>query len=208
MGAAEQAVQVVQEPDRVAAVLPPLRRRLLQELAEPESAAGLARRLGLPRQKVNYHLRELERQGFLSLVHERQRRGCVERCLRATAKAFVVNPNLLGPLAGDPDTPRDRFSSAYLVARAAKLVEDVALLRERAEEAERPLITLTLETEIAFASAKDFRRFCEDLSDAAESLARNYHRADSSRSRRYRLVAAVHPSASSPAARAQREDAP
>ena len=53
-------VEVIQSPQAAAAALDPVRARLLAELSEPASAATLAARLSLPRQKVNYHLRALE----------------------------------------------------------------------------------------------------------------------------------------------------
>ena len=62
------------------------RLRLVRELVEPDSAAGLAKRLGLPRQRLNYHLRELEAAGLLELVEERRRGNCVERIVRAVAR--------------------------------------------------------------------------------------------------------------------------
>ena len=57
------AVHVIDDVARAATVLHPLRLRILAELGRPDSAAGLARRLGLPRQQLNYHLRQLEHQG-------------------------------------------------------------------------------------------------------------------------------------------------
>ena len=63
------ALQIIEDPDRAATALSPDRRRLLSALAEePDSATGLAERLGDSRQRLNYHLRELERAGFLELV--------------------------------------------------------------------------------------------------------------------------------------------
>jgi DNA-binding transcriptional ArsR family regulator len=73
---AERAVRLVEEPDRLRAALTPLRRRLLELLRVPTSATELAATLGLPRQKVNYHVRALEAAGLVRLVEERQRRGC------------------------------------------------------------------------------------------------------------------------------------
>ncbi|MBL8987996.1 MAG: helix-turn-helix transcriptional regulator, partial [Gemmatimonadetes bacterium] len=58
---AREAVAVVRGSAQASALLGGGRRQLLEALAEPDSAAGLARRLGLPRQRVNYHLRLLER---------------------------------------------------------------------------------------------------------------------------------------------------
>ncbi len=70
---AAAAIDVIQQADRASAVLHPLRRQILEALAaEPGSASTLARRLGEPRQKVNYHLRELEQHGFVELVEEKR----------------------------------------------------------------------------------------------------------------------------------------
>src|SRR3954451_15116562 len=113
--------------------------RVLHEMQEPQSATTLSPRLGLSRQTLNYHLRELEREGFLQLVEERPRRGCVERMLKVTSRAFVVNPALLGTLADDRDRARDRFSGGFLVPTAPRLIRDVALLGERARAVDQRL---------------------------------------------------------------------
>src|SRR5262249_37713829 len=53
-----------------AAALHPMRRRILAALAQPGSATTVGKLLELPRQKVNYHLRVLERAGYLDFVEE------------------------------------------------------------------------------------------------------------------------------------------
>ena len=80
------ALEVIEDPGQAASVLNPIRLRLLNELVEPDSAAGLARRLKLPRQAVTYHVRQLEADGLVSLIEERRRRNCVERVVQATAR--------------------------------------------------------------------------------------------------------------------------
>ncbi len=59
-------VAVIEDPAAAEVSLDPMRARLLAELAEPGSATTLANRVGLPRQKVNYHLRALERTAWSS----------------------------------------------------------------------------------------------------------------------------------------------
>ena len=108
-------LQIVQSPEKAGVLLQPGRLHLLEQLAEPDSAAGLARRLGVPRQKLNYHLRELEREGFLELVEERRKGNCMERVMRAVAREFLIAPQI-----GDRVTA-DRFSAAYLAGRAQGL---------------------------------------------------------------------------------------
>ena len=62
--AAVPELLVLSDPVRARTLLDPERRRLVEALArEPDSASGLARRLGEKRQRLNYHLRLLERAG-------------------------------------------------------------------------------------------------------------------------------------------------
>src|SRR5579864_4481696 len=115
------ALQIVQSPEKAGVLLQPGRLRLLEQLTEPDSAAGLARRLGVPRQKVNYHLRELEREGFLELVEERRKGNCMERVLRATAQSYLIGPQATGALGETPARISDRLSLSYLIAAAARI---------------------------------------------------------------------------------------
>jgi len=75
----------------------------------------------------------------------------------------VLDPALLGPIATEGASTRDRFSSAYLVTVAARLIRDVAVLRHRAARARKKLLTRTLETEIRFESPEDFEAFTEEM---------------------------------------------
>ena len=96
--------------------LEPTRSRLLSELASPASAATLAVRVGLGRQKVNYHLNALEAHGLVQLAQERQWGGLTERLLVATATSYVISPGALGPVAADLGREVDRLSASYLIA--------------------------------------------------------------------------------------------
>jgi DNA-binding transcriptional ArsR family regulator len=193
MTAAAEPLHVVQDAEPAAVLLHPLRLRLLEELAEPESAAGLARRLGQPRQQLNYHLRQLEEQGLIEEVGVRQRRGCTERLLRAVARSYLISPATLGAVAADPAQVPDRLSSAYLVAVAAQVIREVAGLRTGSETGGRRVPTLTLQTEIRFASPAARARFARDLSRTVARLAAKYHDESAPRGRRFRLVAGAYP---------------
>src|SRR5262249_19161268 len=122
------SLRVVRGPDRAAVLLKPASRELLAHLAEPESAAGLARRIGLPRQRINYHLRELERGGFVECVAERRVGNCTERLVRATARAFVISPEALGAIGTATEAAPDRLSAQYLLAAAARTLREVGSL--------------------------------------------------------------------------------
>jgi DNA-binding transcriptional ArsR family regulator len=183
-------VAVIEDPAAAEVALDPIRSRLLAELVEPGSAANLAARLGIPRQKVNYHVRMLEAHGLLELAEERKRGGITERVLRATAASYVVSPAALGEEAVDPDRAADRLSAGYLVALAGRVVREVGTLASRAEASGRRLPTMAIDTEIRFRSADDRARFADDLTAAVLDLAARYHHDDG---RPHRLVVAAHP---------------
>ena len=183
-------VEVIEDRAAAAVALDPVRTRLLAELAEPASAAAVASRVGIARQKVNYHLRALEAHGLVELAGERRHGGITERVLRATAAAYVISPAALSNAAADPGQAADRFSARYLVSLAGRLVREVGSLARRADAAGKRLPTLTVDTEIGFRSAEDRAAFADELTTAVLDLAARYHR-DGGRA--YRLVVAAHP---------------
>jgi DNA-binding transcriptional ArsR family regulator len=183
-------VEVIESPAAAAVALDPIRARLLAELVEPGSAATLATRVGLARQKVNYHLRALEAHGLVELAEERKRGGITERILRATAAHYVVSPGALGDSTADPDKAADRLSAGYLVALAGRVVREVGNLARRADAAGKRLPTMAIDTEIRFRSADDRAAFADDLTAAVLDLAARYHHDDG---RPHRLVVAAHP---------------
>jgi DNA-binding transcriptional ArsR family regulator len=188
------AVEVVRGTGRAASLLGhPLRLKLLEHMVEPDSAAGLARRLGVPRQVVNYHLKALESAGVLAFVEERPRGGLKERVLRATAQSYLISPEAMGSIAPDPQRMRDRFSWAYLVAAAAKVVRDLGILRDRADGAGKRLATFTLETEVRFASAADRDAFTRELAASVAELAVKYHDEGAAKGRLFRFVVGAYP---------------
>src|SRR5437879_87384 len=135
-------VQIIDDPAAATVALEPTRSRLLSHLATPASAATLAARVGLARQKVNYHLRALETHGLVRLAQKRRWGGLTERLLVATAASYVVSPSALGPVAVDPNREVDRLSASYLIALGARVVREVADLVRRAKEAGKRLASL------------------------------------------------------------------
>jgi DNA-binding transcriptional ArsR family regulator len=183
-------VFVIDDAEAAAAALDPIRARLLAALAEPASAAALAGRLDLSRQKINYHLNALEAHGLVRVVEERRWGGITERILQAVAQTFAVSPAALDPGATDPARASDRLSAGYLIALAGRVVREVADLRRRAAEAGQRLPTLSIDTEIGFRSADDRAAFAVELTDAVAALAARYHHDDG---RPHRVLAAAYP---------------
>ena len=187
------SLDVIRSPKSAAALLDPTRQRLLGHLREPDSASGLARRLRLPRQRINYHLKVLEGAGLVELVEERRKGNCLERVVRATARAFIISPEALGALGPSAETAADRLSSAYLIATAGRAIRDVAALEDRARKEGKRVATLTLDADVRFASAETRAKFSDELAGALARIAARYHDDRAPGGRRFRLIAAVHP---------------
>jgi len=181
------SIAVLDHADAVAAALGPLRRQMLALLEQPHSASSLARELGLPRQKVNYHLRRLEQHGLVRLVDVRPRRGLNERLFQAIADHMLIDPELLS--APDPSLPFDRYAAEHLALTAARAVHDIGSLLHDAAAAGQRLATFTLDGEITFATPDDLRGFAEALG----SLVARYDRPDVPGGRPHRFIAMSHP---------------
>ncbi|MCP2259198.1 Helix-turn-helix domain-containing protein [Streptoalloteichus tenebrarius] len=186
-------VAVIEDPAAAGVSLDPVRARLLAELAEPASATVLAARVGLPRQKVNYHLRALERHGLVELVEERRKGNVTERVVRASAASYVISPSALAPVEPDPERAPDRLSAHWLVALAARLVRDVGALLSGAARAGKRVATFAVDGEVRFASAADRAAFAEELAGAVTALVAKYHDEHAEGGRAHRVVVAVHP---------------
>ena len=186
-------LEVIEDPAAATVALEPMRSRLLSELAQPASAATLAPRVGLTRQKVNYHLHALEAHGLVRLAEERKWGGLTERLLVATASSYVVSPSALGPVAADPNREIDRLSASYLIALGARVVREVSDLSRRAREVGKRLATLAVDTEVRFRSAADRAAFSRELTVAMAKLVAKYHDESAPGGRAHRLVLMAHP---------------
>jgi DNA-binding transcriptional ArsR family regulator len=190
---AQHAVRLVEEPEGLRAALGPLRRAVLERMREPASASEIGAVLGVPRQRVNYHVKELENAGLVELVEERRRRGFTERVMRATARAFVVDPAVLGPSASPAATirARDRFAAEHLMSTAAATVREVGRMVAAADAKNKRLLTFTVETELWFQQPADVHRFTAAV---AEAIARTAEQHTTPREGRpYRVVLGGYP---------------
>ena len=189
---------IIRTPERAEAMLSPIRRRVLEALRQPGSATTVGEALGLPRQKVNYHLRALEAAGLVEHVEDRRKGNCTERIVRSTAAHYLIDPTLLGELGARPEQVRDSFSSEHLAAVSARTVTELAELREGAARTGKRLPTFSLETAVRFATPADQSEFLERLATTVTELVARYHDGGADEGRWFRIVAGAHPAAHTP----------
>lgn len=186
-------LEVLEAPARATLALDPIKARLLAELSQPASAATLAKRIGLSRQRVNYHLRALEEHALIAPAEQRRWGGLTERLMVASALSYVVSPAALGGIGADPARNADRLSASYLIALAARIVREVGGLWRRACDTDKRLATLSIDTVIHFRSPAERAAFTGELSQAVTALAARYHDAGAPAGRPHRLVVAAYP---------------
>jgi hypothetical protein len=181
---------------RQAAVLfaHPLRPRLVALAREPASASELAARLALPRQRVNYHVRQLARARFLKRAGQVRKRNLIEQRYVATARAYVLAPGVLGPLAADAGTAEDAFSAARLVALAGEVQSDVSHAVHAAAAKGQRLATLSMVADIRFESPAQREAFTAALQAALVDVVGRYALpASAAAGRPFRLVLGCYP---------------
>jgi DNA-binding transcriptional ArsR family regulator len=188
-----QSLDIIDDPARAREALQPIRLRLLHLLERPQSAPQLAKETGMPRQRVLYHLRKLEAQRLVE-AHEHGRVGRrIDRSYVRTATSYAIAPKTLGGVAVDSQTIADAFSAAYLSAVAGRALNDLAALGRAAAARGKRVPTLTLETDVRFATPADQRRFADELTTAFATLAAKYHRPDTPQGRTFRVFACGYP---------------
>lgn len=195
----ESDLESVSNQRRAGALLHPLRQRLLSLCLESTSASELARRLGLPRQRVNYHVRKLERAGFLKPAGRARKGNMIEQRYVATARAYVLSPGILGPVGPDWRDIADTASAEYLLALAEQVRADVGRAADEAETEGKRIATLSLKSQFRFESPRQRADFSGAVRQAVvDVIARHSspNRLENGRPGRgkpFRLVLACYP---------------
>ena len=176
-----------------------MRLEILRLARDPISATELASRLGLPRQRVNYHVRQLARHGFLRRAGRRRRRNMIEQRYAASARGLLLSPELLGAVAADWREIPDAASAAYLLALSGEMESDVARTSRGAGKGGRQPSTLSFKSQFRFETSEQREGFAVALRAAlTEVIARHtsaYRRPDGSDApgTPYRLVLGSYP---------------
>jgi DNA-binding transcriptional ArsR family regulator len=187
------ATQVVRDPRHAALLAAPIRQRILEALDQPGSASTVAAALGLTRQKVAYHVKQLEDHGYLRLIREEQRRGCTERIMERTARYLVASNEMFGTAGLEPRRLQDKFSSHYLMALAGQMAREVGDAQAAADRAGKRLPTLSTDVVVRLRSPAEREAFAEELVDGIARLVARYHDDKHPDGRSYRVVVGAYP---------------
>lgn len=182
-------VASISDPAVAINLLDPLRARILALASEPLSASQFAERVGLPRQRVNYHVKKLKAAGLLLEAGRRDRRNLTEVLYQASASRYVVDPAALGGLAPEPDAVPDKMSAEHLLALASRTQGEVARAHAEASAAGRKAGVVTVDLDVRLPSGPEREAFARALEAAVSGVVERF----GGRGGSHRLVAAVHP---------------
>lgn len=92
--------RIFSDPKLAQTVFQPMRWKILTELTtDAKCAKDLSKKLGTSEQVVCYHLRELERSGFIKLERTVKKRGAMAKYYKAEQKAIAIIP-MVNPVKG------------------------------------------------------------------------------------------------------------
>src|SRR3989441_4073708 len=95
----------------------------------------------------------------------KRKRRFYEQCYVASAKAYVLSPELLGRLAADAGTMPDRLSAGHLLGLAAQMQKEVNRAMDLTPGGKK-VATLSLNGEVRFTSADQRVGFTRALEKA------------------------------------------
>lgn len=165
-------VVVVHDPEQAVVLLNPLRAQILTHMRTPVSAAEVGRLMQETPQKINYHLKALEKVGLVRKTGSRQVRNLVEVLYQAIAKSFVLSD----ALGFEPETVRrmkEDGSLSQLVHTSEKLKRDALALMERTE-AGNTVHSATLAATVRLSGEEERHAFVQEYIEMLRLLTEKY----------------------------------
>ncbi len=111
--------RIFTDPKVAQSILQPMRWRMLNELTAGEKCAkDLSKIFNTSEQVICYHLRELEKSGFVRLERTLKKRGAMAKYYKADLKAIAVIPRIGNPTGGAQNEPMQSLTES-----ASKLLD-------------------------------------------------------------------------------------
>jgi DNA-binding transcriptional ArsR family regulator len=180
----------IRDAEGLQALCHPTRVEMLEALREPASAASVARQIGQPRQRINYHLKALEEARLVEVVETRRNGNFIETLYRAVARSFVIAPEVAWKDGRRLEAMRAQHSLETLVALGERLQRDAAELLDRAAFDGEEIASAAVSAETHFASPEDRAAFVREFLESTKALLDKYGAREGAA---YRIVLTAHP---------------
>lgn len=111
-------VYIIKTHEQLKAIADPLRTKILMNLVKHEyTGQQLAEMLGITRNNIYFHLKELQKHEVIQVVRKEEKNGIVQKYYRAVASRFIPDDYLL-PSEDLIETSRQVFMETLEVTRA------------------------------------------------------------------------------------------
>ena len=183
-------MEVLDDPERVAALAHPIRVAILEQLRTPSSAAAVARAISEPRQKTNYHVKALLDAGLITSVGERRRGNFVEQLYQSIASSFTISPRLA--CGGDrrADALRSQLPLERLVQLGERIQHDAIEMLDRAAFDGEEIPSLSIEAALRFPDEAARAAFMDEYLAALKPLLKKH---GARQGEEFRVALAVYP---------------
>jgi DNA-binding transcriptional ArsR family regulator len=163
---------IVSEPEQAAALLHPIRSEIIRLLREPRSATELSKEMNDSAQKVNYHLKMLEKVGLVVRAGTRNVRNLVEVLYRSVGKTFLLSDSL-GLSQETIQKLQDQTALAHVLAFTERVKRDAVSLMEQSADQEIP--SAVMEMEISLSGTAERQAFLQDYTNMLTQLIKKHH---------------------------------
>ncbi|SDW65820.1 Helix-turn-helix domain-containing protein [Marininema mesophilum] len=181
----------ITSPEQAAALLHPLRGEILAHLIQPASATEVARRIGETPQRVNYHLKTLEKVGLVQRTGSRQVKNLVEGLYQGAARSYLL-ADTLGLSPQDLQRLEQETSLSHLIQTSERIKEAAVRLMDRTDIGEE-IPSATLTSNIFLQDEAERRAFLDEYVALLQELAAKYSAKKEGHGSPYRMVMAVYP---------------
>ena len=186
----QTSVELLDDPEQVAAVAHPVRARILEALRTPDTAASVARSFGRSRQYVSYHLKELKRLGLVRRAGERRKGNFLEQLYESTARRFVVSSRFATDPGRLASVFRDQLSLSQLSDLGERLQRDAAELVDLAAFEGRKIPSASVEAELRLPDEAARAAFMTEFVDTLKSPLAKHGQKEG---QRFRVALAAYP---------------
>jgi DNA-binding transcriptional ArsR family regulator len=181
---------IVSEPEQAAALLHPVRSEIISLLKEPRSATELSKVMNDSAQKVNYHLKALEKVGLVMRAGTRNVRNLVEVLYRSAGKTFLLSDSL-GLSQETIQKLQNQTALAHVLSLTEKIKRDAVSLMEEVESEEIP--SAVMEMELSLLGVEERQAFLQDYANMLSDLIIKHHDPKQGKSRKFHVSMAMYP---------------
>nr|WP_275695691.1 helix-turn-helix domain-containing protein [Fredinandcohnia sp. SECRCQ15] len=168
----------------------PLRGEIIGQLTEPASATEVAKAINETPQRVNYHLKTLEKVGLVKQVGTRHVRNLIEVLYLAVAKSFIMSDSL-GWSHDAIERLKDQSSLAHLITISERIRKDALSLLEQSEQ-NIEIPSASLQTKIVLPEKKDRNAFLNEYVKLVKQLVEKYQVNEAS-DENYNVMLSIYP---------------